>query len=190
MAKAVTLSNGQPIPHSARVRTPAHNLVRKLPGTIGDAKKLDKNYNVESSWSCVFSQNMLDEILQRNNEKIQPVESLCSEDMRYLVREMDMVELKATLRHCYLSGAFRSGHEDMTYLFLSSVLKFDNALGREIRRENYPLAAIYCVFNELVKNSQASITVGSYVCLDEMLVGFRGNCKFRIYMASKPKSME
>ncbi|KAJ8889972.1 hypothetical protein PR048_009477 [Dryococelus australis] len=94
--------------------------------------------------------------------------------MRYLVREMDMVELKATLVLCYLNGAIKSGNEDVTllfandgtgrdvyratmclkrYLFLLSVMRFDNALDREIRRENDPLAAISCVFNELVKNS-------------------------------------
>ncbi|KAJ8867695.1 hypothetical protein PR048_031498 [Dryococelus australis] len=161
------------------VRTTAHNLARKFPGTIGEAKKLDKNSNEEN------------EILQCTNKKIQSVQSRWSEDMRYLVREMDIVELKATLGLCYLSGEFKSGHETATSLFASdgtvtdvfraimclkrcllSVMTFDNALGREIRRENDPLAAIL-----------ASFTVGSYVYIDEMLVGFRGNCKFRMYMA-------
>ncbi|KAJ8887875.1 hypothetical protein PR048_014093 [Dryococelus australis] len=167
-------------PQHPSVRTPAHNLVRKLPGTIGKAKKLDKNSNEESAWSCVLSQNMLDEIFQHTNEIIQTVQCYWSEDMRYLVREMEMIELKATLGLCYLSGVFKSGHEDR-HLFLLSVMRFDNALDREIRREHDPLASIYCVFNEFVKNTQASFTVGSYVCIDEILVGFRGNCKFKMY---------
>ncbi|KAJ8890105.1 hypothetical protein PR048_009612 [Dryococelus australis] len=63
-------------PQRPSVRTPVHNLVRKLPGTIGEAKKLDKNSNEKSVWLCVFNQNMLDKILQRTNEEIQSVQSL------------------------------------------------------------------------------------------------------------------
>ncbi|KAJ8891304.1 hypothetical protein PR048_010820 [Dryococelus australis] len=128
---------------------------------------------------------MLDEILQRTNEKIQSVQSRWSEDMRYLVTEMDMVELKATL----VAGLVETFFVRLKrYLFLLIVTRFNNALDRENSRENVPLAAVYCVFNKLVKNSPASFTVGSYVCIDKMLVGFTGNYKFRMYMASKPKN--
>ncbi|KAJ8869109.1 hypothetical protein PR048_030675 [Dryococelus australis] len=119
MAKAVTLSNGQPIPHSVPVSGHLLTILYENCLVLGEAKKLGKNSNEESAWSRVFSHNMLGEILCRTNDKIQSVQSRWSEDMRYLLREMDMVELKATLGLCYLSGAFRSGHEDVTSLFAS-----------------------------------------------------------------------
>lgn len=42
------------------------------------------------------------------------------------------------------------------------------------------------MFNNFVKNCQQLYSLGSCATIDEMLVSFRGRCKFRVYMPNKP----
>jgi hypothetical protein len=48
-------------------------------------------------------------------------------------------------------------------------------------------AAIGQFFDVFVKNAKESYTVGALTCVDEMLVGFRGRCAFKMYTPSKPE---
>lgn len=194
-------------PPVRNVRTPAHNLVRKFPGVIGKARSLGAESNIEEFWSCIFSESMLNELLLRTNDKIRSVQENYVERLKYRVQETDVVELKACLGLLYLSGAFKSGHEDVKsmfatngtgrdifrstmslerFLFLIACFRFDNSQDRTERQKQDPLAAISFMFNELVKNSQLCFTPGTDVCIDEMLVGFRGRCRFKMYLPSKP----
>lgn len=71
------------------------------------------------------------------------------------------------------------------FLFLLNALRFDDKNDRQDRVKDDPGAAISNIFQTFIDNSQECYTVGEYVCIDEMLVGFRGRCRFRMYMPKK-----
>lgn len=61
------------------------------------------------------------------------------------------------------------------FLFILQAQRFDNPADREERKREIKEAAIANVFNTFVENCKACYTVGEAVCIDEMLVPFRGN---------------
>lgn len=71
-----------------------------------------------------------------------------------------------------------------TYVLLYC-LRFDIST-REERKKGDPCAAVSHIFQRMVDNLQSCYNVCSYACVDEML-GVRGRCRFRVYMASKPE---
>ncbi|XP_035220849.1 piggyBac transposable element-derived protein 4-like [Stegodyphus dumicola] len=72
------------------------------------------------------------------------------------------------------------------FKFLLSNLRFDNPDDKEERKKSDPAALISEVMNLFIYNSQKAYTLGTCVCIDEMLVGFRGKCRFKMYMPQKP----
>lgn len=69
---------------------------------------------------------------------------------------------------------------------LLNCLRFDDASTRAERRCSDLAAPISQLFSILVQNCRAVCSIGSYACVDEMLVAFRGRCIFRMYMPKKP----
>jgi len=64
-------------------------------------------------------------------------------------------------------------------------LRFDDSTTRDQRKNVDPAAPISEIFDEFISACQKNYTIGEYACIDEMLVGFRGRCKFRMYIPSK-----
>lgn len=82
---------------------------------------------------------------------------------------------------------FRAVMSMERFSILLVALRFDNPETREERKNDDPAAAISELFNKFVENTQKSYTIGATACVDEMLLGFRGRCKFKMYIPSKPE---
>ena len=65
-------------------------------------------------------------------------------------------------------------------------LRFDNLDIRLDRRQKDPLAPIWKLWDWHQEILQSHYVPGAYLTIDEQLVPFRGRCKFRVYMSSKP----
>ena len=105
------------------------------------------------------------------------------------------------------SACFKSNHENILSLFstdgtgreifrlclsakrvyiLLICLRFDNGDDRNERLQTDPACAISEILNIFNSNSQKNYSLGANVTVDEMLVGFRGRCKHKMYMPKKP----
>ncbi|GBP44057.1 PiggyBac transposable element-derived protein 4 [Eumeta japonica] len=80
---------------------------------------------------------------------------------------------------------FRCVMSKWRFSCLINCLRFDDSTTREERLKEDALAPISDMFNKFISNSQSQYTPGPYLCVDEMLLPFRGRCKF-IYMPQKP----
>lgn len=72
---------------------------------------------------------------------------------------------------------------------LLNCLRFDDASTRDERRSTDKAAPISQLFDKLIQNCKKVCSIGSYACIDEMLVGFRGRCSFKMYMPKNPINM-
>lgn len=195
-------------PPNPNVRTRKHNIISHLPGNIGPAKQLGKYCSHLSSWELLFTQEILDEIILRTNEKLSQIRLKLSASDRHDYTNVSPVEFKAFLGILIYSSVFKSNNEDLEALFATdgtgrdifrstislkrvlvilACLRFDNAADRSERKKTDDTAAISWVFETFIKNCQSCYSIGEYACIDEMLVGFRGRCKFRMYMPNKPR---
>lgn len=186
----------------------ASNIVTKLPGLIGNARNTKPKKPVEA-WRCLIDENIIENIVQHTNDKITYMSSNYGPKALecQFTDHVDVVEMEALLGLLYLSGVFKSNHEDVEslfatdgtgrdifrsvmslkrFLFLITALRFDDAQTREERKKDDDLAPISEVFSSFIENCKINYSCGEYVTVDEMLVPFRGRCKFRLYMKSKP----
>ncbi|CAK1594216.1 unnamed protein product [Parnassius mnemosyne] len=69
---------------------------------------------------------------------------------------------------------------------LLNCLRFDDASTRDERRSSDKAALISQLFEKLIQNCKEVCSIGSYAFIDEMLVAFRGRCRFKMYMPKKP----
>lgn len=118
------------------------------------------------------------------------------------------MELKAFLGLLFYSAIFKSNSEDLNSIFatdgtgreifrltmsmkrfsiLLTALRFDDADTREERKIADPTAAISQIFGLFVRNCKSNYSISENACVHEMLVGFHGRCKFRMYMPMKPR---
>ncbi|KAJ8930546.1 hypothetical protein NQ314_016643 [Rhamnusium bicolor] len=123
------------------------------------------------------------------------------------LKETDVVELKAYLGLLIFTSVFNSNHENIETLFatdgsgrdifravmsakrfaiLLSALRFDNRVDREVRRKVDPTAPISFIFKSFIENCQNVCGDGQSATIDEILVSFRGRCRFKMYMPMKP----
>jgi hypothetical protein len=153
----------------------------------------------------LFTDEILFEIILRTNEKLSQIRERLSEPNRQDYMYLDLQEFEAFLGMLMYSAVFKSNHEDVDgtdgsgrnifrcimslkrVLVILACLRFDNALDRTERKKTDATAAISWVFEQFVKNCQECYSIGEYACIDEMLVGFRGPCKFRMYIPNNPR---
>nr|CAH7731688.1 unnamed protein product [Callosobruchus chinensis] len=176
------------------VRTRKHNIVVTLPGLRASAKQLGSNPEIEDVWSLLFSRDIIAEIIQWTNVKI--------------VEARKKYKDQASPILLIYTSVFKSGNESINSLFatdgtgrdvfrctmprrrfefLLTALRFDDAsLRNERRNEGDPVPHISKIFNKFIDNSQKAFSLGTNTTVDEMLVAFRGRCKFKIYMPKKP----
>ena len=188
-------------------KTRKSNIVLHLPGIKGPALNASPKTPLEA-WSLLFTDDILEEILEHTNAKISDLSVSYGSTASY-VGHLDMIEFKAFLGLQILAGVFKSNHEDAIslfstdgtgrnifrgsmskdrFLFLLAALRFDDQTSRRERIQNGDkLAAISNIYNIFNSNCQANYTCSEYSVVDEMLVGFRGRCSFRQYLKSKPK---
>lgn len=199
-----------------RGRTTAKNIVVTLPGLKGTSKQNPPS-SVTQSWNIIFTEDMCDMIVQYTNRRIENVQARYSTFKKRknsrqqfkpsFISKTSNTEVKAFIGLMYLSGLFKSGHEDLKgmwatdgtgreifrctmplarFLFLFTCLRFDDEQTREERRMVNKFAPISELFDKFVENCKNNFNPGINVTIDEMLVPFRGRCGFRMYIPNKP----
>ena len=190
------------------VRTLAHNIIVHLPGLKGKALRIGHSCTPLQIWECIFSEDMLVEVVTHTNEKIKEYRSRYADETRTELRDVSLSEMRAFIGLLYYTAIFKSNKENLESLFATDgtgrdifrctlslkrilvlliCLRFDDSSTRNERLETDPAAAISNIFNCMIRNSQDCYCIGETACIDEMLLGFHGRCRFRMYMASKPE---
>lgn len=158
-------------------------------------------------WNLLFTDNILQEIVIWTNYKIAKQRVKYKSPYWSDLRDIDIIELKAILGLLLYTSAFNSNQEDLSSLFatdgtgreifrcviasnrfafLIGCLRFDNPDDRK-ERETDSVAATNCIFNAFVQNCQEAYSPSAECCIDEMLIPFKGKCKFKTFMPNKIK---
>lgn len=190
-------------------RTRATNLISHLPGLRGESFEKQPAEPIVA-WKCFINDQILEKLLIETNARITYMAAnysfsgLCCQ----FTSHVDKVELSAFFGLLYLAGVFKSNNEDLQSLFatdgtgrdifratmslkrfyfLLTALRFDDRSTREERINNGdPLAPISEVYKIFIDNCKSNYSCGEYLTVDEMLIAFRGRCKFRMYLKNKP----
>lgn len=189
-------------PKSNRVRTPAQNLIKRLPGVIGNARNASTPLEC---WNCFFTNDIMEPIVAYTNQYITSIAGKF--DRERDAKPIDLIELKAFIGLLFLAGVYKSNRQSLEDLwgtdgdgvekfglvmsikrfkFIIRCIRFDDRLTREDRKINDRLAAVRDIFTKFVRNCQKSYCLGENVTIDEKLESFRGRCLFRQYIPSKP----
>lgn len=185
-----------------RGRRQKKNLVSHLPGPKGAAKTVKSPLE---AWSLLFSEDIINTTVVRSNEEIRKRWESINVRQSYH-STTDISEIKALFGLLYLCGVQRSAHLSLHELwspkfgtslfratmplnrfdFLTSCLRFDDKTTRLQRKENDKFAPIREIWEKFVSNCTEYYTPHEYCTIDEQLMGYRGRCPFKIYLASKP----
>jgi len=191
-----------------RVRTPARNIIRFLPGVSFSCRSLGNSPPPLQVFKQIFSPIMLEEIVRWTNFKLQEsANKKTTQRWKSIFRKTDFIEISAYLGLLLYASIFKSSKESIRSLFssgptgrpvfrgtmscerfcaLNICLRFDDPTDRDIRRRTDKAAAISKLFNQFIQNSQQAYSLGKHVTIDEMLIPFRGKCNFIVYMPNKP----
>lgn len=185
-------------------RTRSHNIIVHLPGLKGAARNCVEK-TPYSFWNLLIDDDIINIIVECTNEKISEL-SFSYGNTASFVEHTNFLEIKALFGLLYLTSVFKSNHEDVEglfandgtgrdifratmsvkrFLFLLAALRFDSVATRN-ERLNDKLRYISEVFNRFIENCKKCYIPGDCLTVDEMLVGFRGRCSFRVYIKSKP----
>lgn len=148
---------------------------------------------------------MFQEILHWTNLKI--TREKYNRKSLSFIQDMDIIELRSLVGLLIFSSVFKANNESMLsfyatdgtgrevfrctfskerFIFLISAFRFDNPADRQDRAKDDPAAAISNILQNFIDNSQQCYSIGETACVDEMLIAFRGSCRFRMYMPNKP----
>lgn len=158
-------------------------------------------------WALFFSEQMIENTVIFTNIKLNNYRNRYKDTSRTELGPTNATELKSLIGLLLYSSVFRSNHENADFIFatngtgreifrcvmsknrfltLINCLRFDDVETRTERLKYNKLAAISDIFDAFINNCKQNYTLGTHVCIDEMLIAFRGRCKFRIYMPNKP----
>lgn len=147
-------------------------------------------------------------ILTWTNNKIAKMRIMYKRQNKPELSDLTKTELKAFIGLLLYTAIFKSNDEDVRSIFATDgtgreifratmsrerfqvlliALRFDNPDDREQRKIDNPTAAISELFDMFVERIRTSYKIGANGCIDEMLVGFRGRCRFKMYIPSKPE---
>ncbi|UYV66526.1 hypothetical protein LAZ67_4001961 [Cordylochernes scorpioides] len=187
---------------TSRVRTRAINIITHLPCS----KQFGKNTPTPlEAFLKSISIDIIKKIVEYTNIFIETIRPNYSRERD--CRNTDENEIRCLLGLIIIIGKNRASHlhfkeiwnangtgieicrAAMAYerfLFLLRVIRFDNVLTRQIRRDNDKFAALREIFEMFVANCKQMYSPGEYLTIDEKLIPFRGKCNFRQYIPNKP----
>lgn len=162
--------------------------------------------NYTDFWNLLFDEDMRKKIVDCTNEKIENVCAMMMADdqsMQTYHHTTDLVEINAFIGIAYYTGKWKSNHVDSKelwsnenginfyrcvmpqnrFVFLASCLSFDM---REDRCSTDRLSPIRELWEKFIKNCEFYYTPSNDITVDGQLLSFRGRCKFRMYIKSKP----
>lgn len=102
----------------------------------------------------------------------------CQKDNHLSVDEMWSPTLASPL--------YRAAMSQIRFEFLNRCLRYDDPSTRDERRRNDKFAPIRNIFEIFIDNCRSMYSPGEHLTIDEQLLGFRGNCPFKMYIPSKP----
>lgn len=181
-----------------RTRTPKRNIVSCIPGPKGAAKNISTELE---AWKLFFSSDVIDIIVLHTNMEIERQREKYVANCGF-VNETDVDEILALIGLLYMAGCRKDNHlttaemwskhgpevyrcvmSETRFRFLISCLRFDEKTVRNREDKFSPIRNIWEIF---ISNCTKYYTPHSYCTIDEQLLGFRGNCPFRVYISSKP----
>ena len=188
--------------HAARVSTSARNLVSFTPGPTNEAKGViapDKTFNL------FFTDDMIQLIVTWTNAKIARVcESLArrsatnsfteATEIRALLgvllvtgqqkdNHLSTAEMWSTVTGCPL---YRAAMSKCRFEFLIACMRFDNPDTYAERQQQDKFAHVRELWDSFIANCSRLYEPHDNLTVDEQLLGFRGNCPFRMYIPNKP----
>lgn len=190
-------------PSRPNMRTRAENIITDLPGVRGNLA-----LNAKTPLDCFrlfITQDMMNDIVSFTNIYIRANKDKFSRERD--CKETDITEIDALTGLLVLAGLkkmnhvniqemwtndgtspdiFRATMSQTRFYFLLRNLRFDDKNTRTERARIDNMAATREIFESFVTNCKTHYQVGENVTIDEMLESFRGRCKFRVYMSSKP----
>ncbi|XP_055918514.1 piggyBac transposable element-derived protein 4-like [Eupeodes corollae] len=195
-------------PPSSSGRTASRNIVLKVPG-CKDAAKFVKS-EVEA-WDLLFDSTILETIVfntnieigvQRQNSASTSSSTSTAASTSKYNGDTNIDEIRALIGLLYIAGVQKQSRRAIKYMwsincspifqaimgqkrfeFLTNCIRFDD---RETRDRADKLSPIRLIWEKFCFNSTKYYTPHEYCTIDEQLLGFRGNCTFRIYIPSKP----
>ncbi|GBP02352.1 PiggyBac transposable element-derived protein 4 [Eumeta japonica] len=194
------------VPNVTRSRTPQHNIVLQTPGVKPAFRSILNNSTIPLDiWSFLFTNEMLDKIILHTNKKIRLMRPKYKNQA--CIQDLDLTELKTFIGLLFYSAIFKENHEHYTSWYstdgtgreiygcilsknrlevLLNTIRCDDAETREQRRQVDVAGLISELFQSFIHNSQEVYSIGTCAHVDEMLVAFRGRCKFKMYMPKNP----
>lgn len=194
------------VPIASRTRTQRHNIVSQAQGLKSAYHDiLNDSTTPLDLWSLLFTDEMLGNIVIHTNDKIRQLRPKYKK--QGCVHDVDLIELKAFIGFLFYTAIFKENREHYTswyssdgsgrdiyrcilsknrFEILMKAIRFDDAGTRTQRRETDISAPIAELFSSFIQNCQKVYSIGTCACIDEMLVAFRGRCRFRMFMPKKP----
>lgn len=161
---------------------------------------------IEEFWNLLINKEIIDIIVRHTNVKI---EDTCA---RMMAQDLQMqtyhhltddIEIRSLIGILYFGGwwkqssvsckqlwekslgisAYRCLMPRLRFMFLTACLRFDDKESRDPEDRFSPIREIWDIF---IQNCTTYYKPNNNVTVDEQLLGFRGRCKFRMYIKSKP----
>lgn len=189
-------STTPPPPH----HIPSRNIIPYLSGHVGIAKVTME----AEAFDLFFDDKIIETILVHTNQEIAKQKINYVPGTSY-VKDIDILELKAYIGLLFLTAVKKDNTVSSPFLwgtcgsevysaimsneclkFFTNCLCFDECMTRDIRKALDEFAPIRDIWDKFMKNCSDMYCPSVNCTIDEQLVGFRGRCKFRIYIPSKP----
>ncbi|CAB3249420.1 unnamed protein product [Arctia plantaginis] len=193
-------------PSSTRSRTLQHNIMQEREGVKPAFRSaINSSTSPLDIWQQFFTDEIFENIVVQTNIKIRQMRPKYQNS--YCVQDLDLMELKAFIGFLFYTAIFKENREHYTSWYstdgtgreiyrcimsknrlevLLNAIRFDDTATRPERRAIDSSAPIADLFKSFIDRCQALYAIGSYASIDEMLVPFRGRCKFKVYMPKKP----
>ena len=176
-----------------RTRTQARNIIK-----IPRPKNISNILSEIHALNLLIDSSILEVIVKYTNKEIES--RAANYTAQRFVYKTDEIEIKGLLGILFYSGVRKDGHlsteemwsgssiyklvmSEMRFKFLILCLRFDDKQTRDRSDKFSPIRALWSVF---IQNCRKQYTPHMYLTIDEQLLGFRGKCPFRVYIASKP----
>lgn len=182
---------------SAEISTPE----TCFPGPKGDAANVTDPI---SSWKILFDEALINQIVEHTNIQIGKLSENFKRERD--CKKTDSREIYALIGLLYLGGVFKSSHTNVKdlwsadgtgisifhttmsykrFLNLIRFISFDDLNSRDEREAVDNLTGIRNFFDKFITRCQEAYNIGKYITIDNMLVPFRGKCKFRQYIPKR-----
>ncbi|CAH1986691.1 unnamed protein product [Acanthoscelides obtectus] len=183
-------------------KTRSQNIITKLPGVSREAKGAKE---IIDCWQIFFTTEIIAEIVTYTNQKVDEMRKFYGRPRDCL--PTDLEELMVFFGLLYLAGVKKSQHLHTSELWASDgtsssyfpatmsqkrfhillrALRFDDKTTRKERSNIDNFAAFRNVFDTFVHKCTSSYFPHQYFTIDKMLEAFRGRCRFRQFIKSKP----